>query len=70
MTSRFHDPRATRIEAYRRGIVVLFAAGNDGPAEDTLSTHASDPWVIAVGSGTKSGDLSDFFRDLISQSQV
>jgi serine protease AprX len=47
-------------EAYRRGIVVLFAAGNDGPAEDTLSTHASDPWVIAVGSGTKSGDLSDF----------
>ena len=47
-------------EAYRRGIVVLFAAGNDGPAEDTLSTHASDPWVIAVGSGTKAGDLSDF----------
>jgi serine protease AprX len=47
-------------EAYRRGIVVLFAAGNDGPAEDTLSTHASDPWVIAVGSGTKDGDLSDF----------
>jgi serine protease AprX len=47
-------------EAYRRGMVVLFAAGNDGPAEDTLSTHASDPWVIAVGSGTKAGDLSDF----------
>ena len=47
-------------EAYRRGMVVLFAAGNDGPDEDTLSTHASDPWVIAVGSGTKAGDLSDF----------
>lgn len=58
------DPNApiTRAsyEAYKRGIVVAFAAGNDGPTEDTLSTHASAPWVIAVGSGTKDGGLSSF----------
>lgn len=47
-------------EAYRRGMVVTFAAGNDGPDEDTLNPYAIVPWVINVGSGTKSGDLSDF----------
>ncbi|MCA1714443.1 MAG: S8 family serine peptidase, partial [Gammaproteobacteria bacterium] len=47
-------------EAYRRGMVVTFAAGNDGPDEDTLNPYAIVPWVINVGSGTKSGDLSSF----------
>jgi len=47
-------------EAYRRGMVVTFAAGNDGPAENTLNPYAIVPWVINVGSGTKMGDLSDF----------
>jgi subtilisin family serine protease len=47
-------------EAYRRGMVVAFAAGNDGPAEDTINPYALVPWVISVGSGTKSGELSDF----------
>lgn len=47
-------------EAYRRGMVVTFAAGNDGPAEDTLNPYAIVPWVINVGSGTKTGGLSDF----------
>lgn len=47
-------------EAYRRGIVVTFAAGNDGPAEDTLNPYGIVPWVINVGSGTKDRDLSDF----------
>lgn len=47
-------------EAYRRGMVVTFAAGNDGPAEDTLNPYAIVPWVINVGSGTKAGGLSDF----------
>ena len=47
-------------EAYRRGMVVAFAAGNDGPAEDTINPYALVPWVINVGSGTKAGDLSDF----------
>ncbi|GAB2507951.1 S8 family serine peptidase [Lysobacter humi (ex Lee et al. 2017)] len=47
-------------EAYRQGIVVTFAAGNDGPSEDVLNPYAIVPWVINVGSGTKAKDLSDF----------
>ena len=41
-------------------MVVAFAAGNDGPGDDTLNPYAVVPWVINVGSGTKAGDLSDF----------
>lgn len=47
-------------EAYRRGMIVAFAAGNDGPAEDTLNPYAIVPWVINVGSGTKTKELSSF----------
>jgi serine protease AprX len=47
-------------EAYRQGMVVAFAAGNDGPDEDTLNPYAIVPWVINVGSGTKAKDLSGF----------
>lgn len=47
-------------EAYRQGMVVAFAAGNDGPAENTLNPYAIVPWVINVGSGTKAKDLSSF----------
>ncbi len=47
-------------EAYRRGMVVAFAAGNDGPDEDTINPYALVPWTISVGSGTKAGDLSNF----------
>jgi subtilisin family serine protease len=47
-------------EAYRQGMVVTFAAGNDGPAENTLNPYAIVPWVINVGSGTKAKDISSF----------
>ena len=50
---------ASRI-AYERNMTVLFAAGNDGAAKDTLSPYAQAPWVIGVGAGTKEGTLADF----------
>jgi serine protease AprX len=47
-------------EVYKRGMVVAFAAGNNGPAENTLNPYAIVPWVINVGSGTKARGLSNF----------
>ncbi|HZI95426.1 MAG TPA: S8 family serine peptidase, partial [Patescibacteria group bacterium] len=45
---------------YDNGISVVFAAGNYGPAPDTLSPYAVAPWVIGVASGDKTGRLSRF----------
>jgi serine protease AprX len=47
-------------KAYDLNITVLFAAGNDGAAKDTLSPYAQAPWVIGVAAGTKDGMLADF----------
>ncbi|TFB18932.1 peptidase S8 [Filobacillus milosensis] len=47
-------------KAYERGITVLFAAGNDGPGENTHNPYAKAPWVISVGAGEKDGTLADF----------
>ncbi len=47
-------------EAYKRGMVVSFAASNSGPEEDTLNQYAIAPWVINVAAGTKSKELADF----------
>jgi serine protease AprX len=46
--------------AYDRGITVLFAAGNEGPGENTHNPYAKAPWVISVGAGEKDGGLADF----------
>lgn len=46
--------------AYDRGITVLFAAGNEGPSENTHNPYAKAPWVISVAAGEKDGKLADF----------
>jgi len=63
-TEGFFDPDdpvniATRA-LYDAGISVIFAAGNYGPAADTLNPYSVAPWVIGVGSVRKDGRLSDF----------
>ncbi len=47
-------------ELFKRGIVSVFAAGNDGPGEDTHNPYAQAPWVISVGAGEKDGVLTSF----------
>lgn len=47
-------------ELYKRGIVSVFAAGNDGSGEDTHNPYAQAPWVISVGAGEKDAVLTDF----------
>ncbi|KGQ18581.1 Peptidase S8/S53 subtilisin kexin sedolisin [Lysobacter dokdonensis DS-58] len=47
-------------ELYKRGIVSVFAAGNDGPGEDTHNPYAQAPWVISVGAGENDGVLTSF----------
>ncbi|HEV8375573.1 MAG TPA: S8 family serine peptidase, partial [Candidatus Polarisedimenticolia bacterium] len=63
-TEGFFDPDdpvniATRA-LYDAGITVVFAAGNYGPAVDTLNPYSVAPWVIGVGSTRKDGKLSEF----------
>jgi len=56
-TTGAYDPehpinRATR-KLYDRGITVVFAAGNEGPGENTLNPYSAAPWVISVAAGCK-----------------
>jgi serine protease AprX len=47
-------------QAYKKGIVVTFAASNSGPDDDTLNQFAIAPWVINVAAGTTDRQLADF----------
>jgi serine protease AprX len=40
-------------QVYKAGITVVFAAGNDGPGENTLNPYSVAPWVIGVAAGCK-----------------
>lgn len=56
-----NDPISVATKAlYDRGVVSVFAAGNDGPVADSHNPYAQAPWVISVGAGDKYGRLADF----------
>jgi serine protease AprX len=55
------DPIAmATLEAYKRGILSVFAAGNDG-GYDVMNPYSLPPWVLSVAAGHKDGKtLADF----------
>ena len=53
------DPLSTAVEiAWHAGIVVVAAAGNNGPGAGTISTPGRDPYVITVGAVDDMGTAS------------
>ncbi|PYE53649.1 S8 family serine peptidase [Deinococcus yavapaiensis] len=46
--------------AYDQGVIVTFAAGNEGPDANTLNPYSASPCVISVAAGDKQGYLADF----------
>jgi serine protease AprX len=46
--------------AHDNGMVVVFAAGNAGPDDNTLNPYSAAPWVISVAAGTKDKQLANF----------
>jgi serine protease AprX len=53
------DPLAFAVEnAWKHGIVVVVAGGNDGQADKTLANPASDPYVLSVGAVDTQGTAS------------
>ena len=58
-TTGAFDPKDPVNEATKklsnRGITVVFAAGNEGPGENTLNPYSVAPWVISVAATCKIG---------------
>ncbi|PKQ14325.1 MAG: hypothetical protein CVT68_12455, partial [Actinobacteria bacterium HGW-Actinobacteria-8] len=48
------------LACYKAGMLVVFAAGNDGPGEHSMGQYAVAPWVMGVAAGTKDKKLADF----------
>ncbi|HZF79547.1 MAG TPA: S8 family serine peptidase, partial [Rubrivivax sp.] len=46
--------------AYDAGMVVVFAAGNEGPGANTLNPYSASPCVMSVAAGDKKGYLANF----------
>jgi serine protease AprX len=58
-TSYRTDPMSAAVEiAWQRGVVVVAAAGNSGPARDTVASPGIDPYVITVGAADDHGTVS------------
>lgn len=55
-----HPVTISTYQLHKSGIVSVFAAGNDGPGENTHNPYARAPWVISVGAGEKDGVLTGF----------
>ena len=52
------DPLSAAVEiAWRRGLVVVTAAGNGGPQRDTVASPGIDPYAITVGATDDRGTL-------------
>ena len=50
------DPLSAAVEiAWRRGLVVVAAAGNTGPDRDTVLSPGNDPYVVTVGATDDQG---------------
>jgi serine protease AprX len=47
-------------EAFQAGILPVFALGNDGPDEGTVSRYAKAPHVLGVAAGTKEKTVTGF----------
>lgn len=48
-------------KAFDRNIVVVFSAGNSGPAQGSITgNYKKAPWVIAVAAGDKQGRMAGF----------
>jgi serine protease AprX len=61
------DPLSYAVEAaWRKGIVVVVAVGNDGPARTTLAMPAANPFVIAVGAADPKGTESRRNDDVVA----
>ncbi|MGH2492670.1 MAG: S8 family serine peptidase, partial [Candidatus Limnocylindria bacterium] len=53
------DPLSAAVEiAWRRGLVVVAASGNSGPARDTVVTPGIDPYTITVGATDDLGTVT------------
>ncbi|PLR96909.1 S8 family serine peptidase [Bacillus sp. T33-2] len=55
-----HPINVASKKAHDAGMTVVFAAGNEGPGENTLNPYSAAPWVISVAAGTKDKQLADF----------
>ncbi|HYD81075.1 MAG TPA: S8 family serine peptidase [Paucimonas sp.] len=59
----FNPSRSTNVAsrlAYEAGILSVFAAGNEGPGQDTLNPYAAAPYVLGIGATNKSYGMTGF----------